>query len=827
MIDYEKLGVFYLGKTYDMATSKVQDDLVLYDSKDLNTHAVIVGMTGSGKTGLGITILEEAAIDGIPAIVVDPKGDLSNLLLTFPNLAPADFRPYVEKDEAMRKGMSPDDFAADRAKLWKKGLADWDEPPERIQRFRDASEVVVYTPGSDAGLPLTILKSLEAPSQAVLQSNDAMREQVAAAVSGLLTLLGIDADPLRSREHILLSNIVDHAWRAGRNLDMGQLIREIQQPPFKTIGIMDVESVFPAADRLTLAMTVNNVLASPGFRAWTQGDPLHIQNLLYSPSGKPRLCILSIAHLSDAERMFFVTILLNEVISWMRAQQGSSSLRALFYMDEVFGYLPPTANPPSKVPMLTLLKQARAYGLGLVLATQNPVDLDYKALSNAGTWFLGRLQTERDKMRVLDGLEGASTAAGAAFDRSRVEKILSGLGNRVFLMNNVHEDAPVVFQTRWSLSYLRGPMNREQISNLMAPFKAAAAEAAPTSATIGATPAAASTAAPAASAGTVSAAGAPAGAADVMRPILPAEIKQLFANSNRTGEILYRPALLGQAKVHYVDSKSATDSWVNVAQVAQLEDDIPGDPWEGSHAVDPAGLDLVNEPSDPARFTPLLAGLAQAKWYKTWGTGLKNYVFREGVRKVFFCPSLKVYANPDELEAAFRARLTHDAREQRDIEIEKLRKKYASKIATLEDRVRRAGMKVDQEKVQASNATTNAAISFGASILGALFGRKLASASNIGKAATGMRSAGRASEQRADVVRAEENQKAIQQDLDNLQAELEEQMNAIRDEHVVDNLEITTIEIKPRKSDTMVDSVALLWLPYSVGKDGVAAPAFN
>jgi len=826
MIDYEKLGVFYLGKTYDMATSQPKDELVLYDSKDLNTHAVIVGMTGSGKTGLGITILEEAAIDGIPAIVVDPKGDLSNLLLTFPNLAPADFRPYVEKEEAMRKGMSPDDFAADRAKLWKKGLADWDEPPERIQRFRDASEVVVYTPGSDAGLPLTILKSMEAPSQAVIQSNDAMREQVAAAVSGLLTLLGIDADPLRSREHILLSNIVDHAWRAGRNLDMGQLIREIQQPPFKQIGIMDVESVFPAADRLTLAMTVNNVLASPGFRAWTQGDPLHIQNLLYSPSGKPRLCILSIAHLTDPERMFFVTILLNEVISWMRSQQGSSSLRALFYMDEVFGYLPPTANPPSKVPMLTLLKQARAYGLGLVLATQNPVDLDYKALSNAGTWFLGRLQTERDKMRVLDGLEGASTAAGAEFDRSRVEKILSGLGNRVFLMNNVHENAPVVFQTRWALSYLRGPMNREQLANLMAPFKAAMAAAPQTAATIGTTAAGTSQAA-APTGGLSGGASAPQDSVDSMRPILPAEIKQLFANSNRTGEIQYRPALLGQAKVHYVDSKSATDSWVNVAQVAPLQDEIPGDPWEGSHAVDPAGLDLVTEPADPARFTPLLPGLAQTKWYKTWATGLKNFVFREGVRKVFFCPSLKVYANPDEAEAAFRARLTHDAREQRDIEIEKLRKKYASKIATLEDRVRRAGLKVEQEKTQASNATTNAAISFGASILGALFGRKLASASNIGKAATGMRSAGRASEQRADVTRAEENQKAIQTDLESLQAELEEQMNTIREEHVVENLEITTIELKPRKSDTMVDSVALLWLPYSVGKDGVAAPAFN
>ena len=826
MFDYEKLGVFYLGKAYDMAAAKPKDEPVLYDSKDLNTHAVIVGMTGSGKTGLGITLLEEAAIDGIPALVIDPKGDLANLLLTFPNMQAADFRPYVEKDEAMRKGMSQDDFAADRAKLWKNGLADWDQTPERIQRFRDAADVVVYTPGSDAGLPLTILKSMEAPSQAVLQSNDAMREQVAAAVSGLLTLLGINADPLRSREHILLSNIVDHAWRAGRNLDMGQLIREIQQPPFKQIGIMDVESVFPSADRLALAMTVNNVLASPGFRAWTQGDPLHIQNLLYSPSGKPRLCILSIAHLTDAERMFFVTILLNEVISWMRSQQGSSSLRALLYMDEVFGYLPPTANPPSKVPMLTLLKQARAYGVGLVLATQNPVDLDYKALSNAGTWFLGRLQTERDKMRVLDGLEGASTAAGARFDRGTIEKTLSGLGNRVFLMNNVHEDAPVVFQTRWSLSYLRGPMNREQLSRLMAPVKEAQAAAGPVAASLGT-----SSAAPVAeSSGAVpavrTAAASPVETADSMHPILPAEIRQVFANATRSGTILYRPALLGQAKIHYVDSKSGTDSWENIAQVVPLGDEVPGDPWEGSQAVDPAGLDVATEPVEGARFTPLLPGLAQAKWYKTWAAGLKNYAYRESARKLFFCPPLKVYAEPGETEGAFRARLSHDAREQRDIEIEKLRKKYASKIATLEDRIRRAGLKVDQEKAQASNATTNAAVSFGASILGALFGRKLASSTNIGKAATGMRAATRASEQRADVARAEDNQKALQKDLDALNEELESQMETIKEENAVDNLEITTIELKPRKSDTMVDGVTLLWLPYAVGPSGIAEPAF-
>ncbi len=453
MIDYEKLGVFYLGKERDLATGQTTDDLILYDSKDLTTHGVIVGMTGSGKTGLGITLLEEAAIDGIPAIIIDPKGDMGNLLLNFPEMKPDDLKPWVEEGDASRKGHTVDEHAAALSDQWRQGLEEWGQPIDRIARLRDAADMAIYTPGSTAGIPLTVLKSFAAPSAEIISSPDAFRERVMATVSGMLALLGINADPIRSREHILLSNILGDAWHKGQSLDMAALIREIQNPPFATIGVMEVDSVFPPADRMELAMAVNNLLASPGFAAWREGEPLQIQRLLYTPEGKPRLAVISIAHLSDAERMFFVTILLNEVVSWMRSQSGTTSLRALLYMDEVFGYLPPTANPPSKLPMLTLLKQARAYGLGLVLATQNPVDLDYKALSNAGTWFLGRLQTERDKARVLDGLEGASAASGKVFDRKTVEQTLSGLGSRVFLMNNVHEDAPVVFQTRWALSF--------------------------------------------------------------------------------------------------------------------------------------------------------------------------------------------------------------------------------------------------------------------------------------------------------------------------------------------------------------------------------------
>ncbi len=469
--DFEKLGYFYLGKEYDLEQQKPGSGLVLYESKQLTTHAVCVGMTGSGKTGLCLALLEEAAIDGIPVIAIDPKGDLGNLLLSFPQLRGEDFAPWIDPDEASRKGLSREQYADQIAKLWQDGLAAWGQDSSRITRFRESADLAIYTPGSSVGLPLTVLRSFAAPPLALLDQGEVYRERVASSVAGLLALLGIEADPISSREHILLSNVLDQSWRAGRDLDMAGFIHAVQSPPFDKVGVIDLEAFYSARERFALAMKLNNLIASPGFAAWMEGEALDVGSLLYTPAGKPRLSILSIAHLSDSERMFFITILLNEVLAWIRTQPGTSSLRAVLYMDEIFGYFPPTANPPSKIPMLTLLKQARAFGLGIVLATQNPVDLDYKGLSNAGTWFLGRLQTKRDKERVLEGLEGASNAAGHSFNRKRIDKTLSSLANRVFLMSNVHEDQPVVFQTRWVLSYLRGPLTREQIQTLMAPLQ--------------------------------------------------------------------------------------------------------------------------------------------------------------------------------------------------------------------------------------------------------------------------------------------------------------------------------------------------------------------
>src|SRR5690242_4892604 len=558
MQDFEKLGVFYLGRL------KTSDDLLLYDSKDLVTHAVCVGMTGSGKTGLCISLLEEAAIDNIPAIIIDPKGDLSNLLLTFPNLAPEDFAPWVTEGDP-----------AQVAKLWREGLAKWGESGERIKRLRDAADFRIYTPGSNAGFPVSILKSFVAPPESIRQDNESLAERINTTVTSLLGLVGIAADPVRSREHILLSNILQQEWSNGSDLDIATLIQKVQSPSITKIGVMDLDSFFPAADRFQLAMTLNNLVASPSFASWLEGEPLDVQQFLHTETGKPRLSIFSIAHLGDAERMFFVSLLLNQVLGWMRTQSGTTSLRAILYMDEIFGYFPPVANPPSKLPLLTLLKQARAFGLGVVLATQNPVDLDYKGLANAGTWFIGRLQTERDKARMLEGLEGIATSTGQKFDKQQMEQLLAGLDNRIFLMNNVHEDRPELFETRWAMSYLRGPLTRAQIKLLMDPVKGTV----PTAPIATPSPAPVSTA-PAQSA----------------KPLLPPEITQYYIPVRSSGATLtYQPMLLGASEIHYSSSKTV-DVTQQLTLLAPFSDGPVSLDWSHATPLDLPLGDLESEP---------------------------------------------------------------------------------------------------------------------------------------------------------------------------------------------------------------------------------------
>ncbi len=803
---YEKLGAFYLGKVYEPDGDAVTDELLLYDSKDLTTHGVCVGMTGSGKTGLCVSLLEEAAIDGVPAIAIDPKGDLGNLLLTFPKLRSSDFLPWIDSGEAARKGATPEEYASKTADLWRNGLGDWGQSGARIERLKAAADFAIYTPGSSAGLRLNLLRSFAAPPPQLVEDADAFRERLTTAVSGLLALLGVDADPLQSREHILVSNLFDHAWRDGQDLDLASLIQSVQSPPFEKIGVMDLESFFPAKDRTALAMTLNNLLASPGFAAWMEGEPLEIPRLLWTDDGRPRVSILSIAHLSEAERMFFVTLLLNEVLGWMRTQSGTSSLRALLYMDEVFGFFPPVANPPSKTPMLTLLKQARAYGLGVLLATQNPVDLDYKGLSNAGTWFLGRLQTERDKRRVIEGLEGASAAAGATFDRQRIERILAGLKSRVFLMNNVHEDAPVLFHTRWAMSYLRGPLTRTQIQDLMEHRRPTAAVSEEPDRGEAKKKARRPAARAAKSSST--------------RPVVPPDVPQFFTTDPEkpSGEsTVYRPALLGTADLHFANARAGVDLWEKVSYLTPLGGRGTANVWEKAEHLPDGEPDLDAEPEEGAEFASLPTAAGRAKSYTSWEKAFKTFLYQTHTMTLWRCPSLKLTSEANEREAEFRVRVREAARERRDRAVEKLRKRYAPKLARLQDQITRAQERVSREESQYGQQKMQTAISMGATVLGALFGRKLGSVGNVGRATTTMRGVGRTAREREDIARAGKRVKELQGKLVDLEAEFEDETAALRDESDPEMVEIEELPVRPRKSDITIGRVALVW-------EGTAGP---
>jgi len=815
MEDFEKLGAFYLGKEYDLAKKAAKDDLLLYDSKDLVTHAVTVGMTGSGKTGLCIGLIEEAAIDGIPAIIIDPKGDLGNLLLAFPQLRGEDFLPWINEDDARQKDMTPQAYAESQAALWQKGLASWGQDGARIQKLKDAADFVIYTPASNAGVPVSILKSFAAPSAAVLDDGEMMRERVGTTVTSLLGLLGIEADPVQSREYILLSTILDFSWRQGRDVDLAALIQLVQTPPVTKIGVLDLDSFYPAKERFALVMALNNLLASPGFSAWLEGEPLDIGQILYTPQGKPRIAIFSIAHLGDRERMFFVSLLLNQVLSWMRGLSGTTSLRALLYIDEIFGYLPPSANPPSKLPLLTMLKQARAFGVGVVLATQNPVDLDYKALSNAGTWFIGRLQTERDKARLLDGLEGAAAGTGGRFDRRAMEQTLAGLGSRVFLLNNVHEDEPVVFTTRWAMSYLRGPITREQIRVLMEPRKAAARTAAPATmpapgiaatTTFASTVTAPTVVAPVAAAPAAGAA--PTLSPDVSRFFIPAR------GSRKSRTVVYRPYLLGAARAHFVDTKVGVDQSADIVAITPIADaPIPVD-WAQAETIELAVTDLEKAGEPDAHYGALPSAAGQAKSYTVWNRDFAAWVYGTQKLELLRSPGFKLIAAPDESERDFHLRIQQMAREQRDEAVEALRKKYAPKLTTLQERLRKAEQAVEREQAQVRQAGLQTAVNVGSTLLGALLGRKVVSSSTVGKAATAAKSAGRASQQREDVARAEETVQVLQKQLADLQADFDAETQTLAAKMEQLATEVDHVAVKPRKTDISVQLVSLVWMPH-------------
>ena len=793
---YEKLGAFYLGKRVDHESGEMSEDLVLYDSKDLTTHAVCVGMTGSGKTGLCVGLLEEALMDGVPAIALDLKGDLTNLMLTFPDLKPEDFKPWLDPGEVAEKGTTAEEYSKKISKLWRDGLAGWGQDGERIRRLRENSEFTIYTPGDNAGLELSILKSFNVPAPEVIQDTQAMRDKIQGTVTGLLSLVGINVDPIQSREHILLSNIIEHSWLNGQSLGLPQLIQAIQKPPFSKIGVMDIETFYPGKDRFGLAMTMNNLLASPSFASWMEGEGLNIKNLYWTKDGKPKLSILYLAHLSEDERMFFVTLLLNELIAWMRTQPGTGRLRALCYMDEVFGYFPPSANPPSKKPMLTLLKQARAFGLGMVLATQNPVDLDYKGLSNAGTWLIGRLQTERDKMRVLDGLESASS--GSAFNRKMAEKTLSSLGKRVFLLHNVHEKEPLLFQTRWVMSYLRGPMTRDQVKQLMKDRKALQ-QAAPAS-----TPQAVLQSSPQA----LPKEKIP---VDTGKPLIPNDIDQVFfpyGGINHPEKFSYHPVIFWEAMLHFANARINLDHWKKINQISRLNDDFVENPFEEIIDLEEE-YELLKEAEGEASYSAVPSGALSATLMKAWQRSLKNVLYRSSKLTLLKCPELKITSNPGETEGEFRIRLREAASEAKDAAVTKIRSKYERKFDSLQRKIRTAEDKVAREKSQYNQKKLDTALSFGSSLLDAFL--------SGGKRKRGWKtaasSAGRMARERGDVKRSRENLEYYNQQMNELEALLEDELALVGEKFSLDNLQIKETDVSPRKTEIEIQRFSLGWVP--------------
>jgi hypothetical protein len=807
--DYEKLGALYLGDEVDAASGE-RAGMLLLDSRDLTTHGVIIGMTGSGKTGLGVGLIEEAAIDRIPVIAIDPKGDLPNLLLTFPDLSPGDFRPWINEDAARQRGVDADTYAAQQAEAWRKGLAGSGQDGERIRRLREHADFAVYTPGSAAGIPVSVLRSFDAPPQALLDDADAYRERVQSAVTGLLGLLGIDADPVRSREHILLSSLLDDAWRKGRGLDLAALIQAIQQPPFTRLGVMELESVYPAKDRFELAMRLNALLASPGFRTWMEGEPLDVASLLYTPAGKPRVAIFSIAHLGDAERMFFVTMLLSAVLAWTRAQPGTTTLRALLYMDEVFGFFPPTANPPSKQPMLTLLKQARAHGLGVVLATQNAVDLDYKGLGNTGTWFVGRLQTDRDKARVLDALDGAM-AGSNPIPRAELDRMISGLGKRTFLMHSVHRGAPTLMTTRWVLSYLAGPMTLAQIRALTPPD---AGEQEPAAAPTVAAPAATvptTAVAPLAMAAPPTAAAAPA-APSTPRPLLPPDVRQFFVPPVARAEGLsYRPAVLAAAEARYAQSRLGVDETRSLQVLVPLDDGPIAFSPEWAEVVDLPVEFLEDEPVAGAAFAALPAEAAHARSYKGWSRELTRWIKSEQPIVLYASKEMKLVSRVGESERGFRIRLSERAREARDAQADRVRERFASRFRTLEDRLRRAEQAAARRAAQSQQAVLNTGVAVLGGLLGAMLGG--GARGQLGRASTAARGAGRVAQTRQEAAMAGETVEAVRAQIDELERELQAELRRL-DDAAFGEATLEEVAVRANLNAISMRLVALVWLPY-------------
>ncbi len=764
-------------------------------ASDLTTHGVIVGMTGSGKTGLGIILIEEILLSELPALVLDPKGDLGVLLLTFPELAGSDFLPWISRHEAQREGMDPAQLAQRVATTWREGLAHWGLTPERIGQLRRRIDFTLYTPGSTAGVPLNILGSLRAPERAA--DLEAMRDEVEGFVSSLLTLIGINGDPLSCREHILLANLIEHAWQQGSDLDLARLLGQVQDPPLRKLGVIDIDAFFPKPERRELELKLNGLLASPAFAAWMEGPALDVGSMLYTEEGKPRAAIVNLAHLAEDERQLVVTLLLSKLITWMRSQPGSEDLRALVYMDEVFGFVPPTAAPPSKKPILTILKQARAFGVGMVLATQNPVDIDYKALSNAGTWMVGRLQTERDKARLLDGLTSAVGGPG----RQELEAIIGGLDKRQFLLHSTKRDTPDVFGTRWAMSYLRGPMTREEIRQITkdAPER--------TSAPVGVEAPATNAAAEKVSGSVV----APEVAVGVPVYYLHPAADWGVLPSVRPGSTTLEAAAALRVNLLYDDDRAGvrhTEEWEAVLHPltwpAMADDAI---------AFDYDARDLMDSPPAGATYVLPKADLHSAAFFKEIGELLHEHLYRTRTVRIFRNKALKLYSRVGETKDAFAARCDTAAEAAEDAAVAELRERFGKRIDRIQEALARAEDRLEEVRVDQSTRKTDEIVSGVGTLLTAFLGGRRGSRS----LAAGLR---RASSKRAQTRRVGQRLSTAvskvedkQEELEALEEELAEAVLALDETWAEKALAVEEVEIGLEKSDIRVAEVALVWIP--------------
>ncbi len=833
---------FYLGEHVDPSNSERTGDRMVLDPDGLTTHGIIVGMTGSGKTGLGVVLLEEAARAGLPTLIIDPKGDMGNLALRFPDLTAAEFRPWVTEEEAKRAGTDVDTFAVDQSELWSKGLADWGLGGGDIRALRNAADVTIYTPGSSAGVPVNVLGSLAAPSVDYDANAEILGDEIEGLVLGLLRLAGIEADPITSHEHILLASIVQHMWRNGHGLDLATLIGLVQRPPMRRLGVFDVESFYPQEERQRLALRLNGLVAAPSFAAWLGGMPLDIPSLLWTQKGEPRAAIFTLSHLNENERQFVVTLLLSKVATWMHSLQGTGDLRALIYMDEVFGYAPPTAEPPSKKPILTLLKQARAFGIGLVLATQNPVDLDYKAISNAGTWFIGRLQTERDRNRLLDGM-----SLDSGIDKGDLDNRIAGLAKRQFVVHRSGAE-PAIFQTRWSMSYLRGPLSRNEISSLRPEW----ADGLGTSTVDATGQTGAGTSAARAGGGGSDDSGA--GARDDAHSTRNGSIAATPSESGDRGRVksalasdesVVAPTVASGVEVRYLDAAAPWADAIGakpggnrlqaglVARVRLVFDELNAgvdhrEEWEAvifplAETFDPREARSVDydardfEPAPPRGATYVLpvAPINTASFFRSAETALKNALHADRTVEVFRNAELKAYSRVGEAKEDFALRCDSLAEDGADAEASKLREQFETKLRRIQTQIRQVERKVEELDEETSARGRDEILTGAGAVLSAFLGGR----SRTRSLATGISGASR----RRRMTSAAKNR--LETAVDKFEL-LSAEMQALEDE-LAETLvdidlrwsdraqEIEVMEIGLEKTDITVEEIALVWVPTS------------